>query len=104
MQTYDVTLHSESERLPRESRLAWKIAEVASNPVELSHDVTEMIINRIIDNGSLAVASLNRRPVGTARDQALAQQRPGGATLFRRSAERSSPRRMGRVGKRRRHA
>ncbi len=33
MQTYDVTVHPESERLPREDQLAWKIAEVAADPV-----------------------------------------------------------------------
>ncbi len=82
MQTYDVTVHPESERLPRAAQLAWKIADVASDPVEVSADVTEMIINRIIDNASVAVASLNRHPVVTARDQALAHLRAGGATLF----------------------
>ncbi len=82
MQTYDVTVHPESERLPHVAQLAWKIAEVASDPVEVSADVTEMIINRIIDNASVAVASLNRRPVVVARDQALAHLRTGGATLF----------------------
>jgi 2-methylcitrate dehydratase len=82
MQTYDVTVHPESERLPREAQLAWKIAEVASDPVEVSADVTEMIINRIIDNAAVAIASLNRHPVVTARDQALAHLRPGGAAVF----------------------
>ena len=82
MQTYDVTVHPESERLPREAQLAWKIAEVASDPVEVSADVTEMIINRIIDNAAVAIASLNRHPVMTARGQALAHPREGGAAVF----------------------
>jgi 2-methylcitrate dehydratase len=82
MQTYDVTVHPESERLPREAQLAWKIAKVASDPVEVSADVTEMIINRIIDNAAVAIASINRHPVVTARDQALAHPRAGGATVF----------------------
>ena len=50
MQTYDVSVHAESELLPRDAQLAWKIAEVASDPVAVVGDVTEMIINRIIDN------------------------------------------------------
>ena len=82
MQTYDVTVHPERERLPRKAQLAWKIAEVASDPVEVTADVTEMIINRIIDNAAVAIASINRHPVVTARDQALAHPRPGGATVF----------------------
>ncbi|WP_020175140.1 MmgE/PrpD family protein [Methyloferula stellata] len=82
MQTYDVNVHPESERLPRHAQLAWKIAEVANDPVEVSADVTEMAINRIIDNASVAIASVNRHPVVTARDQALAHSRAGGATLF----------------------
>ena len=82
MQIYDVTVHPESEQLPQAAQLAWKIAEVASDPVEVPADVSEMIINRIIDNAAVAVASLNRHPVVTARDQALAHPRPGGATLF----------------------
>src|SRR5450631_3544089 len=82
MQTYDVTVHPESERLPREAQLAWKIAKIASDPVEVSADVTEMIINRIIDNAAVAIASLNRHPVMTARGQALAHPREGGAAVF----------------------
>jgi 2-methylcitrate dehydratase len=82
MQTYDVYVHPENERLPRDAQLAWKIAEVASDPIDVSADVAEMIINRIIDNASVAIASLNRHPVVTARDQALAHPRAGGAALF----------------------
>src|SRR5579863_8633071 len=82
MRTYVIGVHFESERLPPRAQLAWKIAEVAHDPVEVPDDVGEMIINRIIDNAAVAVASLNRHPVVTARDQALAHRRPGGATIF----------------------
>jgi 2-methylcitrate dehydratase len=41
-----------------------------------------MVINRIIDNASVAVASLNRRPVASARAMAIAHPRQGGATVF----------------------
>ena len=41
-----------------------------------------MVINRIIDNASVAMASVNRTPVENARSQALAHPRSGGATLF----------------------
>ncbi len=84
---HDVRVHPESERLRRQDQLAWKIAEVAADPVAVEADVSEMIINRIIDNASVAIASIDRHPVVTARDQALAHARPGGATVFGCSPE-----------------
>jgi 2-methylcitrate dehydratase len=41
-----------------------------------------MIINRIIDNASVAIAAINRRPVVSARAMALGHPRKGGATVF----------------------
>ena len=41
-----------------------------------------MVINRIIDNASVAIASLNRRPVISSREMALKHLRKNGATLF----------------------
>lgn len=58
------------------------MAEVATDPVAVPADVTDMIINRIIDNASVAIAATNRGPVKTARLQALAHPRSSGATVF----------------------
>ncbi len=82
MKLHDVRVHPEADRLPREDQLAWKIAAVASDAVPVLPEVAEMIINRVIDNASVAIASINRHPIVTARDQALAHRRPDGATLF----------------------
>ncbi len=79
---HDVRVHPETDRLPREEQLAWKIAQVAVDPVPVDDAVAEMIANRLIDNAAVAIASVNRHPVVTARDQALAHARPGGATVF----------------------
>ncbi len=79
---HQVRVHWEKDRLPREDQLAWKIAAVAADPVPVDDDVTEMIINRIIDNASVALAAINRRPVANARSQALCHPRAGGATVF----------------------
>ncbi len=79
---HEVRVHPESDRLPRERQLAWKIAAVAADPVEVEPDVAEMIINRVIDNAAVAIAAINRHPVVSARAQALAHSRPGGATVF----------------------
>ncbi|MEL6828507.1 MAG: MmgE/PrpD family protein [Pseudomonadota bacterium] len=82
MLTHDVRAHPSKDQLPREDQLAWKMAEVASDPVGVDEEVTGMIINRIIDNASVAIASLNRGPIKTARAQAKSHLRDGGATLF----------------------
>ena len=79
---HDVRVHPEADRLAREEQLAWKLAEIAADPVAVQPEVTEMIINRMIDNASVALASINRHAVVSARDQALAHPREGGAPLF----------------------
>ena len=47
--------HAQIRRPPaRADQLAWKIAEVAADPVAVETDVVEMIGNRIIDNAAVA--------------------------------------------------
>jgi 2-methylcitrate dehydratase len=77
-----VKVYPSKQELKREDQLAWKIAKVASDPVGVDDDVTDMIINRIIDNASVAIASVNRRPVANARSMAICHPRDGGATIF----------------------
>ena len=71
MINHPVRVYRSEENLAREDQLAHKIATVAADPVEVTSEVTEMIINRIIDNASVAIASLNRGPIVAARSQAL---------------------------------
>jgi 2-methylcitrate dehydratase len=71
VKSHHVRVYKSEENLPREEQLAHKIATVAVDPVEVTPEVTDMIINRIIDNASVAVASLNRAPIVAARAQAL---------------------------------
>lgn len=82
MQTHTVRVWPSAETHPREEELAWKIAAVAADAVAVEDEVAAMAINRVIDNGSVALASINRGPIVAARAQALAHARPGGATLF----------------------
>ena len=82
MRTHVITVHPERDRLAKVDQLAYKIARVAADPVGLDDDVREMIINRIIDNASVAAASVNRGPVMSARAQAQAHPRPAGANIF----------------------
>ncbi|WP_454117898.1 MmgE/PrpD family protein [Microbacterium lacticum] len=82
---HHVRVHRSEENLAREDQLAHKIAEVAADPVAVSDDVVDMIINRVIDNAAVAAASLTRGPVTAARAQALDHpvSRGGhGSTIF----------------------
>ena len=82
MRQHVVTVRPEADRLAREDQLAWKLAAVAADPVAIEPAVADMIVNRMIDNAAVAIASVNRHPVVSARAQALAHPRPGGATVF----------------------
>jgi 2-methylcitrate dehydratase len=68
---HHVRVYKSEENLPREDQLAHTIAVVAADPVDVPLDVAEMVINRIIDNASVAIASINRAPIVAARAQAL---------------------------------
>lgn len=88
MELFTVKVQPEGTALAREEQLAWKIAAVAADRAEVLPEVAEMIVNRLIDNAAVAVAAINTHAVITARDQALAHPRPGGATLIGCSPER----------------
>ena len=79
---YDVHTRPSEIALPRDQQLAWRIAEVAADPVGVTDDVVEMVVNRVIDNASVAAASLGRAPVVAARGQALAHPYAPGSTVF----------------------
>ncbi|MEU6480387.1 MmgE/PrpD family protein [Streptomyces sp. NPDC047017] len=78
-----VRVHPSADRLPREDQLAWKLAAVATGTGEPVADSAAMAVNRVIDNASVAVASLPRRPVAVARAQATAHPSTApGASVF----------------------
>ena len=99
MKLHEVKVHPSKANLKREDQLAWKIAGVAADRVAVERDVAAMIINRIIDNASVAIAAINRRPVVSARDMALGHPRRGGATRVRRAVARRRAARNGRPGR-----
>jgi 2-methylcitrate dehydratase len=72
MRNHHVRAHRSEERLPREGQLAWAMAEVATDPVEVTDEVAEMIVNRILDNAGVAAASVARSAPSAAREQAVA--------------------------------
>jgi len=82
MQQHQVRVYPSKANLAKSEQLAWKIAEVAADTVSVDPDVTEMICNRIIDNAAVAVASIARHSVGSARAQAEAHRLQPGATIF----------------------
>lgn len=82
MLEHDVKTRRSAEDFPRSEHLAWKIAEIAADPVAVPPETEAMVINRIIDNAAVSAASVIRRPVTVARVQALAHKTPRGATVF----------------------
>ena len=79
---HKVKVYPSKIHLPKKKQLAWKIAEIASDNAKLNKNSIEMAINRIIDNASVAIASLNRKSVISSREMALKHPRKNGATLF----------------------
>ena len=91
MQNHPVRVHRSEEGLPREGQLAWAIAQVAADPVEVTDEVADMIVNRIIDNAGVAAASVGRSAPSAAREQAVAHPPSSGgvgATVFGLEADR----------------
>src|SRR5882724_7458435 len=82
MHENDVRSRRSADDFPRTEQLAWKIAEVAADPVEVPAEVEAMVVNRIIDNAAVSAASVTRRPVTVARVQAQANRNKNGATVF----------------------
>jgi 2-methylcitrate dehydratase len=91
--THHVRVHRSDENLAREGQLAWALARVAVDPVDVDDDVVDMIVNRLIDNAAVAAASITRQPVSAARQQALDHAVSiggSGATVFGCALERRS--------------
>ena len=82
MKIHRVKSYPSKFKLKKKDQLAWKIAQVSTDKVKLNQNSMEMVINRIIDNASVAVASLNRKSVISAREMAMSHPRKNGATIF----------------------
>ena len=87
MRNIKVKVYPSASKLKKENQLAWKIAEVASDDAPLNEKAVDMVINRIIDNAAVAIASFERQSVVSARDMALAHPRKDGATIFGMNSE-----------------
>jgi 2-methylcitrate dehydratase len=79
---HEVRTYLSSARLAREEQLAWKLAAVATDPVQVPDDVAEMVVNRVIDDAAAAAAALAREPVRAAREQALRHPAVPGAAVW----------------------
>jgi 2-methylcitrate dehydratase len=85
MKLHPLRTYRSDENLPREEQFAWKVAQVAADSVAVEPEVAEMIVNRVIDNAAVAVASIGRAPAVAARGQAEAHPVStggAGATVF----------------------
>jgi 2-methylcitrate dehydratase len=90
---HTVRTYGSGEPLARTDQLAWKIATVATERVDPPDAVTDMVINRVIDNAAVAAASLGRAPILAARAQAEAHpvSRGGAGATIVGSRDRTSP-------------
>ena len=82
MIVHKVKVYPSKKHLPKKKQLAWKLAELAKDNSKLNKKSIDMVINRIIDNASVAIASLNRKAVISSREMALKHPKNNGATLF----------------------
>jgi 2-methylcitrate dehydratase len=89
LRLHPVRVHRSDDPLLREDQLAWKLAELATEVIEPTAAAADMVINRVIDNAAVAVASLARDSVVAARGQAEAHPAPypdkaghAGSTVF----------------------
>jgi 2-methylcitrate dehydratase len=82
MYHHEVRVQRPGERFPRERELAWRLAEVACDPVPVEPEAAAMAGNRVLDDVAVAAAALDRDPPAAARAQALAHPRQDGATVL----------------------
>lgn len=82
MRTHHVRVHPSADRLAREDQLAWAFAELAADRPPVPDDVVDMVVNRVVDDASVAIASVGRAPVVAARAQAVRHPYAPGATVF----------------------
>ena len=65
MQQHKLRVYPSKEKLDRKDQLAWKLAELCTDTTPIKDDVVDMIINRVIDNASVAIAAANRHSVAS---------------------------------------
>src|SRR5947209_4824886 len=82
MLIHSVRTRRSADDFPITEHLAYKVAEVAADPVAVPPETEAMVINRIIDNAAVSAAAVARRPVTTARQQAVSHPAVPGATVF----------------------
>ena len=82
MKEHLLKVYPEKKLLPKKKQLAWKLAELSVQKAKLDNEAVQMVINRIIDNAAVAIASWNRAPVITAREMAKTHRRKNGASIF----------------------
>ena len=60
MLNHEVRTHRSADDFPITEHLAYKIAQVAADPVPVAPETEAMVINRIIDNAAVSAASVTR--------------------------------------------
>ena len=74
---HEVRTYPSSSGLEREQQLAWRLA-AAIDPVEVTDEVAEMVVNRVIDDAAVVVAALGRGRCGRRGSRRRHPASPGG--------------------------
>jgi 2-methylcitrate dehydratase len=82
MKTVIVRTEKLGHTTPREHQLTYRLANAALKAGEVEQDITELVIDRLIDSVSGAIPALTTEPPARAHAAAKAHSRPGGATLI----------------------
>lgn len=82
MPTIPLSVRSSATLLPKEEQLAWAIARFAAGTPPITAEISAMVSNRLSDSLAVALAAIDRQPVRSARQMALAHPRLRGARVF----------------------
>jgi 2-methylcitrate dehydratase len=82
MKTITVTAEKADVHIPKERQLTFRLAQAALDAGEVEDDITELVIDRLIDSVAVAIPALTTEPIARAHAAAKAHARPGGATLI----------------------
>ncbi len=82
MRRYTIRVHPSRDRLPIRQQLAYRFALIANARPKLDTGAVGTVVDRIIDDVAVSLAAIDRHPVASARAQAFAHPREGGATIW----------------------
>ena len=87
MKTVVTRVEKSGHQLPKQRQRTYLLAQAALAAGDVEDDITELVIDRLIDSVAVAMPALTTEPAARAQAAAKAHPRPGGATLIGCSAD-----------------